>query len=83
MTIQVFGLWPHELDRLASRTGKMYSFVVATVAAESEDEARRFAQEQDTLGLPWGNPEKFKCELVATFGDPPSPGRVFYQWTPA
>lgn len=83
MATEVYGLWPKALDRLAARTGKLYLFLVATIAATNEGEARRLAMEQDTLGLPWDDPEQFECKTVATFGDRPPAGTVFFQWTPA
>jgi hypothetical protein len=81
--MKVYGLWPVALDRLANRTGKPYSFLVATVAAQSADEARRCATEQDEMSLPWDNPSEFVCKEIATIGDLPPEGRVLYQWTPA
>jgi hypothetical protein len=82
--MKVYGLWPVALDRLASRTGKVYSFLVATVAAQSADEARRYVAEQDEkMSLPWDDPSEFVCKEVATIGDLPPEGRVLYQWTPA
>jgi hypothetical protein len=81
--MRVYGLWPIDLDQLVSRTGRNYSFLIATVVAPDADEARRHAKAQDHMGLPWDDPDKFRCETVATLGDLPPEGRVLYQWTPA
>jgi len=82
--MKVYGLWPVALDRLAKRTGKLYSFLVATVAAQNADEARQYAAKQDEImRLPWDDPSEFVCKEVATIGDLPPEGRVLYQWTPA
>ena len=48
----------HSLFRLVSKTGGRY---VAIVAAESEEEARRFAAESDPFGAEWENPKKYEC----------------------
>jgi hypothetical protein len=81
--VQVYGLWPLALDRLAKRTGKVYSFLVATVAAKDANDARRYAVEQDEkMSLPWDDPNEFECKEVAIVGDLPPEGRVLYQWTP-
>jgi hypothetical protein len=83
MALKIYGLWPIALDRLVSRTGSGYSFLVATVAAQSAYDARRCAKQQDTMGLTWDDPAKFKCEAMETVGDfPLVEGRVYYQWTP-
>lgn len=44
--------------RLVSKTGGRYA---AIVAAETHEQARRFAAEADPFGAEWENPEKFDC----------------------
>lgn len=48
----------HSVFRLTSRTGGRY---VAIVAAESHEQARRFAAESDPFGAEWENPDKYDC----------------------
>ena len=48
----------HFVFRLASKTGGWY---VAIVAAESHEQARRFAAESDPFGAEWENHEKYEC----------------------
>ena len=70
--MKVYALRPVSLDRLASRTGKAYSFLLATVAAQNADEARRYAAAQDeAMPLPWNDPSEFVCKEVETIGDLP------------
>src|SRR6266404_8283516 len=45
--MKVYALRPVSLDQLARRTGKAFSFLVATVAAQNADEARQYAAAQD------------------------------------
>jgi len=46
------------LFRLTSKTGGRY---IAIVAADSHEQARRFAAESDPFGAEWENPEKYEC----------------------
>ena len=48
----------HFVSRLTSKTDGRY---VAIVAAESHEQARRFAAESDPFGAEWGNHEKYEC----------------------
>jgi len=52
----------HSLFRLTSKTGGRY---VAIVAAESHEQARRFAAESDPFGAEWEDPEKYECVHTA------------------
>ena len=78
--MKVYALRPVSLDRLASRTGKAFSFLVATVKAQNADEARQYAAAQDkAMPLPWDDPSEFVCKEVETIGDFRE-GRVMYVW---
>jgi len=48
----------HSIFRLVSKTGGRY---VAIVAAETHEQARRFAADADPFGAEWENPDKFDC----------------------
>ena len=80
--MKMYAIWPLALDRLAQRTGKLYRFLVASVAAPDADKARQYAVSQDQAGLPWDDPREFACEEVEIVGGMPKEGRVIYQWTP-
>lgn len=68
----------HSIFRLTSKTGGRY---VAIVAAETQEQARRFAAESDPFGAEWENPNKFEC--VHTFDpDDHVVGDVVFQSVP-
>jgi hypothetical protein len=48
----------HSVFRLTSKTGGRY---VALVAADTHEQARRFAAEADPFDADWEDPEKFEC----------------------
>jgi hypothetical protein len=75
---QVYGLWPKALNRLTA-----YSFATDTVLTNSEAEARRLVMRQNlNLDVKWNNPNVIECRPIATFGDLPPAGQVFFQWAP-